>query len=128
MKTFASVTVIIICLLVSACEKKVAAPAQTTALKRYDFKGKIVEISDKEKKIAKIQHEEIKGFMSAMTMKFPVKDDANFAKLEAGDSLTAILIYNPNDNRSWLENLAITKGAPVAGVVASPPASATPIP
>lgn len=112
----------------TGCEKKVAAPAQTAALQRHDFKGKIVEISDKEKKIAKIQHDEIKGFMAAMTMKFPVKDEANFAKLEVGDNITATLIYNPNDNRSWLENLVITKSIPGTNAMTSPSANASPAP
>lgn len=119
---------LIIGLCLTGCAKKNKSTLPADEAQRYEFKGKIIEISDPEKKIAKIQHEEIKGFMSAMTMKFPIKDDANFAKLTVGESITATLVYNPADNRSWLENLVIVKSgeaAPVpAGSNAIPGASA----
>lgn len=96
------------CLSVSACGRKASAPAQSGETKRYEFKGKVVEI-DQEKKRLKVDHEEIKDFMAPMTMWFAVKDDANFSKVQVGDQLTAALVYNPNDNRSWLENLSVVK-------------------
>jgi Cu/Ag efflux protein CusF len=119
MRLFSIFPIILLCLFVIGCEKKVTAPAQLAAVQRHELKGKVVEISDLEKKIAKIQHEEIKDFMSAMTMKFPIKDDANFAKLAVGDNITATLIYNPNDNRSWLEGLVITKNTPIPAASAN---------
>jgi Cu/Ag efflux protein CusF len=94
------------CLCFAACERKVGAPTGET--KRYELKGKVVEV-EQEKKRLKVAHEEIKGFMAAMTMWFPVKDDANFSQAAVGDSITATLVYNPADNRSWLENLKVAK-------------------
>ena len=96
---------IILCFLCSACERKVNAP--TGELKRYELKGKIVKIEAASKRI-EVAHEKIEGFMDAMTMPFAVKDDTNFDKLQVGDPITATLIYNPADNRSWLENLKKT--------------------
>lgn len=90
----------------AACERKVGAPTGET--KRYEFKGKVVEV-DAEKKRLKVAHEEIKGHMAAMTMWFTVKDDANFAQAAVGNQVNATLVYNPNDNRSWLENLKVIK-------------------
>ena len=97
-----------LCLSLTACERKASAPTHNSETKRYEFKGKVVEV-DKEKKRLKVDHEEIKDFMAAMTMWFAVKDEANFGKTEVGDQVTAILVYNAGDNRSWLENLNIVK-------------------
>lgn len=98
------------CLSLSSCERKASAPTHSGEAKRYDFKGKVVEV-DKEKKRLKVNHEEVKDFMAAMTMWFPVKDEVSFGKVEVGDQLAATLVYSPNDNRSWLENLNLTKAA-----------------
>ncbi len=97
---------IILCFWCSACERKVNAP--TDAPKRYELKGKILKVEKANKRI-EVAHEKIEGFMDAMTMPFPVKDDANLDKLQVGDQITATLIYNLNDNRSWLENIQIIK-------------------
>ena len=96
------------CLFLTACEQKVKAPAHSDEIKRYALKGKVVKL-EKANKLIEVDHEKIEGFMDAMTMEFAVKDDANFAKLQVGDQITATLIYNPNDNRSWLEDLKIMK-------------------
>lgn len=96
------------CLFVAACEPKVQAPAHSDDVKRYALKGKVVKVEKAPRRV-EVDHEKIEGFMDAMTMEFMVKDDANFDKLQVGDQITATLIYNPKDNRSWLEELKITK-------------------
>jgi protein SCO1 len=102
------VLAIILCFLFSACERKVIAPGNTGEPKRYELKGKILKV-EKENKRIEVAHEKIEGFMDAMTMPFAVKDDANFDKLQVGDQITATLIYNSSDNRSWLENIQVIK-------------------
>ncbi len=97
------------CLFLAACEQKVNAPAHSDEIKRYALKGKVVKVEQANKRV-EVDHEKIEGFMDAMTMEFAVKDDANLAKLQVGDQITAMLIYNPKDNRSWLEELKILKG------------------
>ncbi len=99
------------CLFLSACARKVNAPAHSGEVKRYVLKGKVVKLEKAPQRV-EVDHEKIEGFMDAMTMPFAVKDEANFDKLQVGDQITATLIYNPNDNRSWLEELQITKTSP----------------
>jgi Cu/Ag efflux protein CusF len=94
------------CLIVSTCGRKASAPLQNGEIKRYELKGKVVEV-DQEKKRLKVDHEAVKDFMAPMTMWFAVKDDANFSQVQVGAQLTATLMYNPNDNRFWLENLSV---------------------
>lgn len=96
-----------VCFCLLACQKKAAT--DTSNLKRFPFKGNVISL-EPEKKRAKIQHENIPGFMDAMTMSFTVKDDANYSRLQPGDHVEATLVYNENDNRTWLENLQISKG------------------
>jgi protein SCO1/2 len=76
--------------------------------KRYTVKGKVVAL-DKAEHTATVDHEDIVGYMGAMSMEFDVKDDAGFQKLEVGDQVTATLAVT--DEEDWLENLIITKPA-----------------
>lgn len=99
---------IIFCCLFAACERKVVAPGNAGEPRRYELKGKVIKI-EKEQKRIEVAHEKIEGFMDAMTMPFVVKDDAALDKLQVGDQITATLIYNPTDNRSWLEQIAVVK-------------------
>ena len=119
MKLRATTIIVALIICLSACQRtqhksadNAGQPAAANQ-KHFEFKGKVVEISDRDKKSAKIAHETIRNgnevFMEAMTMKFAIKDDANFGRLEVGDQINATLVYNPDDNRSWLENLTITK-------------------
>lgn len=84
------------------------APTHSDDVKRYEVKGKVMKLEKAPNRV-EVDHEKIEGFMDAMTMEFAVKDDANFDKLQVGDQITATLIYNLKDNRSWLEELKITK-------------------
>ena len=90
-------------MLASSCGPRAAANE-----KRYPFKGKVIAV-DKAEHTATIDHEDITGYMGAMTMEFDVKDDAGLAKLEPGDQVTATLAVT--DEQDWLENLIITKQA-----------------
>jgi Cu/Ag efflux protein CusF len=77
-------------LLLAACsksepiaEKKASKAATSEPLKKYALKGEISRL-DTENKIATIKHQAIGDWMGAMTMDFPVKDAADFAKLAPG--------------------------------------------
>ena len=114
---------VLLALLPLACSKReTAAPAKTTAAsataKRYDLRG-IIRGVDVAKREVTVDHEEIPGYMDAMTMSFPVRDDPQvFEILRAGDRLEAKLVVDERDY--WLEQI-LTKG-----FVAS--ASGTPAP
>jgi protein SCO1 len=60
---------------------------------RYELKGKVVSV-DKNQKEVTIAHEEIKGFMDAMTMPFHVKDEWALSVLAPGQSVEATLVIS----------------------------------
>jgi Cu/Ag efflux protein CusF len=64
--------------------------AKGVAVKTYRGVG-IVEKVDRQTGILKINHEEIKGYMPAMSMEYPVKDKSLLTDLKAGDQVTFIL-------------------------------------
>ncbi len=67
-------------------EKKAPKAAVEDPLKKYALKGEISRL-DTENKIATIKHQPIGDWMGAMTMDFPVKDAADFAKLAPGKAV-----------------------------------------
>jgi Cu/Ag efflux protein CusF len=77
------------------------SPAQQ---KQYDLKGKVVGV-DKAAKSVSVAGEDIPGFMGAMTMSYPVKNDRLLENLSPGDQITAKVIASGSDY--WLENIAV---------------------
>lgn len=77
-----------------------------SAEERYEFKGKVVSI-EREKKSATIDHEEIKGYMDAMTMSFPVRNEHELDVLHSGDTIKGILVID--GDRYWIEKLVIVQ-------------------
>lgn len=82
-------------------------PRRNPNEKRYDLKGKVVAVNKMER-TATIAHEDIKGFMPAMTMPFKIKSDADLEMLKAGDQVTGTLVVD--DVSSWLEVTSIVEG------------------
>lgn len=68
-----------------AVKKELKAVAEEP-LKKYPLKGEISRL-DVENKIATIKHQAIGDWMGAMTMDFPVKEEADFAKLVPGKAV-----------------------------------------
>ncbi len=87
--------------LAAACKRKSANE------KRYPLKGKVVAVEPNDR-TATIKHEDIPGYMPAMTMPFKIKDDAYLAMLKPGDQVTGTLVVD--DLSSWLEITAIVEG------------------
>jgi protein SCO1 len=108
--------VLLAAMAVPACRRE-AAPA---AGPRYPLKGKVVEV-DVAKRTITIAHEDIPGFMSAMTMPYVVleKDAALLRSVGPGDEVTATLVAP--DSRYWLEDLVVVKKG-------TPDPNATPAP
>lgn len=85
-------------LALTACSKsepvaeKIPSRVETSgneeAAKQYDMRGEVIRL-DPQGKIATIKHLPIGDWMGAMTMDFPVKDDAEFAKLKPGQQVRA---------------------------------------
>lgn len=85
---------------------------------RYPLKGKVqaLDIFDRELTVA---HEEIPGFMPAMTMPFKMPEDKSLLarfrgmrleRLRRGDVITATLVVKPNE--SWIENVNVVRYEP----------------
>ena len=95
-------------LLFTACQKGGTQQQLSAEARRYNLKGKVVAV-DKAKKMATIEHTEIKGYMPAMTMDFPVKADWIWEDLKPGSEISsAELVVDETATPSyWLENIAL---------------------
>jgi Cu/Ag efflux protein CusF len=78
------------------------AQSQQTEPQRYDLKGKVVSIDKAGKKLT-VDHEAIPGFMGAMTMAYPVKDEHLLDNLSPGDQVTAKVVST--SGAFWLDNI-----------------------
>ena len=61
--------------------------AKDETLHRYALHGEVLRL-DPQGKIAAIKHQKIGDWMEAMTMEFPVKDQADFNKLREGEKIS----------------------------------------
>jgi len=100
-----------VCALFLSCHSE----HQTTA-RRFKLRGTVVSV-DRQGQQAVINHEEIPGFMAAMTMGYKIKDEAALRQLQPGDQITAEVVVT--DNESWLENVVIVKKASASGSIPS---------
>ncbi|MCU1289619.1 MAG: Electron transport protein SCO1/SenC [Acidobacteria bacterium] len=93
--------------LFTACQKAETPPQASPSAKRYNMKGKVVAI-DKAKKKATIAHEDIPGFMEAMTMDFPIHETWVWEDLQPGSEIFAELVVdNTAQDTYWLEKIGI---------------------
>lgn len=84
---------------------------------RHEIKGKVVSVNREKGEVA-LDHEEVKDYMAAMKMDFPVRDAEALKVMEPGDQVQAFLVI-ADDASYWLENPVITKG--LSGGPATPP-------
>ena len=73
-------------------------------IKTYTING-VIKALDAEHHSATIEHQEIVGWMDAMTMEFPVRSVSDYAKLQVGQKVTAKV--NVQDLEFWLSELQI---------------------
>ena len=69
----------------AGCRKPVSEPAP---IRVYSLRGEVVRL-DSARRIATIKHEKIDGWMEAMTMDFPVREDRDLAALSPQRAVTA---------------------------------------
>ncbi|MDX2152033.1 MAG: copper-binding protein [Bryobacteraceae bacterium] len=91
-------------LLLAACGNK--EPEAAGPVNEYQMRGVVVRLFP-ERKVAVVKHEKIEGWMEAMTMEFPVKDAAEFAKLREGATIRARVKHRPSDFEYWLERIEV---------------------
>ena len=92
---------------VCCCQKDEAAPAAKPADNdpRHPLKGVVVDISAARSAL-RVKHEEIPGFMRAMTMEFKV-DAATLAAAAKGQAITGTLVKRADG--FWLEDVQSAK-------------------
>lgn len=87
-------------------------PQASSEAKRYEVKGKVVSVDRPNKKVT-IDHQEIPGYMEAMTMPFTLIDDWAFDAIVPGADIQATLVVDTG--RSWLENPVVVSPGPAGG-------------
>jgi Cu/Ag efflux protein CusF len=74
--------------ILSACGSSGPAAGDSREVQRYQLRGKVVNL-ESDNQAALIEHEEIVGWMDAMTMRFPVREKADWEKLAVGAQIEA---------------------------------------
>ena len=92
MRTLAVVAIV---LLLAGCRQAAVSEDKDQPLHRYALHGEVLRLDPKDK-IAAIKHEKIGDWMEAMTMEFPVKEQAEFDKLRAGETINATVFVQGN--------------------------------
>ncbi len=82
------------------------APESRAKTEVYHLRGEVVRVSPEEG-LAVIRHEDIPGWMKAMTMEFPVKDREALEKLRPGMRIEAKV--HVKDLDFWLTDIRIVE-------------------
>lgn len=93
----------------------------STERREYKLQGQVLSIQPNHRQ-AVIRHEEIPGFMSAMTMPYDVKDPKEYEPLKPGDLINAKLIVL--ETSAYLEDVKKVGEAPLEGQFSAPGAAA----
>jgi Cu/Ag efflux protein CusF len=88
------ISILLLTFALSACKDKAKAP-----IERYKLDGAIVSL-DPKGHIAKIDGQKIEGWMEAMIMDYPVKDQTELDALHVGDHITATVFVQ--DLNFWI--------------------------
>jgi protein SCO1/2 len=90
--------------------------------REYTMQGQILSVAP-DRMETNVKHEEIKGFMPAMTMPYKVRDAKQLADLKPGDLITSTLVVVSND--AYLEDVRKVGEAPLEQSSASSAPSAS---
>lgn len=99
----------------------VAACSRAPELKQYELKGQILAVRPESKEVV-VRHEDIKGFMPAMTMPYSVQDPALLEGKAPGDLITATLLVG--ETTAHLSAITKTGHAELPAKPAEPEVSA----
>lgn len=99
--------ILALAILVAGCQKPAQSESNSANQKRYDLRGTVVSV-DKIQKRAKIDHEDIPGFMERMTMEFPIHENWVWDDLVPGVQVRAELVVDSSaKDPYWLEKISI---------------------
>jgi protein SCO1/2 len=106
-----------------SCQKARRRPPSS----RYELRGRVIAVDKAQRQIT-VAHEEVKDYMPAMTMPFPLKDEWAFDVLSPGDEISAALIVDGSS--SHLEEIVISKKSvdQPSGASSNPSAASEPQP
>ena len=87
-------------LLLAGCGSQAAKSSEAT--KTFQMHGQVMGL-DPDQHVATIKHDNIPGFMSAMTMGYPIRDRKEFSNLSVGEQIDATVYQNGDD--FWVGNI-----------------------
>jgi len=99
------------------------ACSRTPPSKQYQLKGQILDVKPETREVL-VKHEDIPGFMPAMTMPYKVEDSTLLAGKQPGDLITATLVVG--ETEAHLSTIDKTGHAPIVDA-AGPPITASQI-
>jgi len=85
----------------------VGGSGATAKIRRYPVHAKVLSVDPAAKK-ARLGAGPIGDWMGAMTMNYPIKDDAGLAQLKEGVELDGTVNVDPDDN-FWLTDIKVAK-------------------
>ena len=122
MKSVLSTALLAWVALLTGCDSRVAPPADPEAgVTNYPARG-VVQAVRPDGKTVVIKHEEIPGYMMAMTMPFEARPTNDLAGVKAGDTVAFRLRVTEKDG--WIDQLKVITPAPATntpGTNAAPP-------
>jgi Cu/Ag efflux protein CusF len=80
--------IFILLLAIVLCSCKKERPVSTAPIERYKLDGVVMSVTPQDH-IVKIDGQKIEGWMEAMKMEYPVKDQNEFTGLQVGEHITA---------------------------------------
>lgn len=90
--------------LLAGCASQSSKSSEPT--KTFPMHGEVMGL-DPGQHVATIKHGDIPGFMSGMTMGYPIKDQKEFSSLTVGEQINAT-VYQNGDN-FWVGNIRQAK-------------------
>ena len=84
--------------------------ASCSDARRYSLTGQVIAVHPQRDELL-VKHEDIRGFMPAMTMTFKVRKSAEAGERKPGDLINATLVVE--DTTAYLENISKTGEAPL---------------
>jgi len=123
MKPSAQFLVLVLLALVfaAAC----SAPPPPANVREFPLTGEVLSVKP-DKSELQVKHDEVKGFMDAMTMWFNIKDPRLLDGIAPGDLISATLVLTAED--SYLTAVRKTGSRPPGEVAAPPPAAVDVLP
>ncbi len=98
---------VLTCTAIGCGPATVSTPSSTPpAEQHYTLRGQVIKKNMNDKELL-VNHEEIPGFMAAMTMPYPVKDQKDLDTAQPGDMITARVVVQ-GQTAYWLDQIKVT--------------------